>query len=209
MALVAITLGVALFIGVHLIPMRPAWRAALVGRLGEQGYRASFSVIALVGLIGALIAYRYAPHIQLWPSPTPLRALTAVLMLAAVICFACAKGVPWFKRVVRHPMLWGIGLLGIAHLFSNGEVAGLILFGGLAVFGFAWQPLTDRRDTEVDPEGWAATARTTSLWPFRKWQVADGDRAIITFRPLFIGVVVYVVLILAHPYLFGVPVVLG
>ena len=50
-------------------------------------------------------------------------------------------------------MLWGIGLLGLAHLLSNGDVAGLILFGGLALFGFAWQPLTDRRDAAVDPRG--------------------------------------------------------
>jgi uncharacterized membrane protein len=86
-------------------------------------------------------------------------------MLAAVLLFAGAKGAPWFKRIVRHPMLWGIGLLGVAHLLANGEPAGVILFGGLALFGFLWQPLTDRRDAAVDPAGWAETWRTTSFWP--------------------------------------------
>lgn len=207
MALLALTLCTALFLGVHLIPMNPLWRAPLVERLGENGYKAAFSVVALVGLIGAVVAYRSAPHIQLWSSPPPIRGLTAILMLAAVLCFACAKGVPWFKRVVRHPMLWGMGLLGVAHLLSNGEVPGLILFGGLAVFGFGWQRLTDRRDALVDPDGWAETERTTSFWPFAKWHVAGGEAAKVTVRPLLIGAAVYVVLILVHPWLFGVPVI--
>jgi uncharacterized membrane protein len=204
MALLIVTLGTVVFVVVHLIPMRPEWRAALVGRVGEGPYKAGFSLLALAGLIGALAAYRHAPHAMLWPSPPALRAITAILMLFAVLAFAGAKGVPWFKRVVRHPMLWGIGLLGVAHLFSNGEIAGLILFGGLAAFGFVWQPLTDRRDAEVDPAGWTETARTTSLWPFARWHARSDP---VTVRPLIIGIAVYVVLILLHPWLFGMPVV--
>ena len=205
MALLIVVLGVGLFVGVHLIPMVPGWRAALVGRLGEGGYKAAFAVVALFGLIGAIVAYRFTPHIQLWPSPPPLRVLTAILMLAAVLLFAGAKGVPWFKRIVRHPMLWGTGLLGAAHLLVNGEVAGVILFGGLAVFGFAWQGLTDRRDAELDPMGFAETQRTTSFWPFARWH-ARGDP--VTLRPLIIGAILYVALILLHPWLFGAPVLL-
>ena len=55
-------------------------------------------------------------------------------------------------------MLWAIALLGVAHLLANGEAAGVVLFGGLAVFGFAWQPLTDRRDAMLDPARWEETA---------------------------------------------------
>jgi uncharacterized membrane protein len=205
-ALLIVTVGVALFVGVHLVPMVPAWRAAVVGRLGEGAYKAGFAVLALVGLIGAIVAYRYTPHVLLWPSPPSLRVVTAILMLAAVLLFAGAKGVPWFKRIVRHPMLWGIGLLGGAHLLANGEVAGLILFGGLAVFGFAWQPLSDRRDAAVDPTAWAETRRTTSFWPFAKWHARTDP---VTLRPLIAGTIVYVALILLHPWLFGVPAFAG
>jgi uncharacterized membrane protein len=205
MALLIVALGVALFVGVHLVPIMPGWRAALVGRLGEGGYKAGFAILALGGLVGAIAAYRFTPHIQLWPSPAPLRIVTAVLMLAAVLLFAGGKGAPWFRRIVRHPMLWAIGLLGVAHLLANGEVAGLILFGGLALFGFAWQGLTDRRDAEVDPAAWAETRRTTSIWPFAKWRVRSDA---VTLRPLLLGAVVYVALILLHPWLFGAPVLL-
>jgi uncharacterized membrane protein len=205
MALVIVTLGVATFVGVHLVPMVPEWRASIVERIGEGPYKGGFTLLSLLGLIGAIIAYRFTPHVPLWPSPMSLRIVTAVLMLAAVLLFAGAKGVPWFKRIVRHPMLWGIGLLGLAHLLSNGEAAGVILFGGLAVFGFAWQGLTDRRDAAIDPARWAETRRTTSVWPFAKWHACSDP---VTLRPLIIGAIVYVALILLHPWLFGAPVIL-
>jgi uncharacterized membrane protein len=206
LALQIVMLGVALFVGVHLVPMMPGWRATLIGRLGERGYKAAFSALALAGLIGAIGAYRFTPHVPLWPTPELLRILSALLMIAAVLLFAGAKGVPWFKRIVRHPMLWGIALLGVAHLLANAEAAGVILFGGLAAFGFAWQPLTDRRDAGLDPAGWQETRRTTSFWPFAKWHAR---RDPVTLRPLIIGAVVYVALILLHPWLFGVPALVG
>jgi uncharacterized membrane protein len=203
-ALLIVALGTALFVGVHLVPMVPRWRLALIGRFGEGPYKAGFSLLALAGLIGAIVAYRFTPHVPLWTSPEPLRAVSAILMLGAVLLFAGAKGVPWFKRIVRHPMLWGTGLLGVAHLLVNGEPAGVILFGGLVLFGFAWQPLTDRRDTALDPAGWEETRRTTSFWPFAKWHARSDP---VTLRPLIIGVIVYVALVLVHPWLFGAPVI--
>lgn len=205
-ALLIVALGVAVFVAVHLLPMIPEWRTALVGRLGEAGYKALFSVLALGGLIGAIVAYRFTPHVPLWSTPQLLRALAAVLMLGAVLLFAGAKGVPWFRRIVRHPMLWSIALLGVAHLLANGEAAGVILFGGLAAFGFVWQPLTDRRDAALDPAGWEEIRRTTSFWPFAKWHARSDP---VTFRPLIIGAIVYVALILLHPWLFGMPVLMG
>jgi uncharacterized membrane protein len=203
-ALLIVTLGTALFLGMHLIPMIPAWRTALTARLGEGLYKAAFALLTFAGLIGAIAAYRFTPHVPLWSTPEALRAVTAILMLVAVWLFAGAKGVPWFKRIVRHPMLWGIGLLGVAHLLANGEVAGVILFGGLALFGFAWQPLTDRRDAAVDPAGWKETSRTTSFWPFAKWHARSDP---VTLRPLIVGAIVYVALVLLHPWLFGAPVI--
>lgn len=202
MALLIVALGVLLFVGVHTIPMVPAWRAALVERLGEIGYKAGFSALALGGLIGAIVAYRFTPHVPLWSTPEPLRTITAVLMLASVLLFAGARA-PWFKRIVRHPMLWATGLLGLAHLLANGEPAGLILFGALAVFGFVWQPLTDRRDAATDPTGWQKTRRSTSFWPFARWRGRDYP---VTIRPLIFGAIAYVVLVLLHPWLFGMPV---
>ena len=166
MALLIVTLGTALFVGLHLVPVMPGWRAALIGRIGEGPYKAVFALLSLAGLIGAIVAYRFTPHVALWTSPGPLRVVSALVMLVAVWLFAGAR-VPWFKRIVRHPMLWAIGLFGIAHLLVNGEPAGVVLFGGLALFGFAWQPLTDRRDAAVDPNEVAGDPADHQFLAFR------------------------------------------
>jgi uncharacterized membrane protein len=199
-ALLIVALGTALFVGVHLVPLIPEWRAGLVGRIGEGPYRAVFALLSLAGLI---VAYRFTPHVALWASPRPLRVVSALMVLAAVWLFAGARA-PWFKRIVRHPMLWATGLFGVAHLLANGEPAGVVLFGGLALFGFAWQPLTDRRDAAVDPERWQEIRQTTSFWPFAAWRARSDP---VTLRPLIIGAVVYVILVLVHPWLFGMPVI--
>jgi uncharacterized membrane protein len=202
-ALLIVILGTALFVGLHLVPVMPGWRAALIGRIGERPYKVVFALLSLAGLIGAIVAYRFTPHVALWTSPGPLRMMSALVLLAAVWLFAGAR-VPWFKRIVRHPMLWAIGLFGIAHLLVNGEPAGVVLFGGLALFGFAWQPLTDRRDAAVDPTRWREIRRTTSFWPFAAWHARTDT---VTLRPLIIGAVVYVILVLVHPWLLGMPVI--
>ena len=77
MALLIVTLGMALFVGIHLIPMVPGWRATVVGRLGEGAYKGGFSALSLLGLIGAIIAYRFTSHVPLWPSPPPLNGKAA------------------------------------------------------------------------------------------------------------------------------------
>ena len=69
MALLIVTLGTALFVGVHLVPVMPEWRAALVGSIGEGPYKAIFALLSLAGLIGAIVAYRFTPHVALWASP--------------------------------------------------------------------------------------------------------------------------------------------
>lgn len=206
MALNIVIFGITLFVLLHLIPVLPSWRAAIVKVTGVNAYKLTFSLLAAAGFFGAIIAYRFAPHIPVWSPPLPLRSITLVLMLLSLLCFVGSANTPWFSRVVRHPMLWGIMLLGIAHLFANGDVAGVVLFGELALFGLLWQFLTDRRDALVDAQKFAEKQKTTSLLPFARWNTLGDDAPAVTLTPLLIAALVFVVLVLAHPYLFGVSV---
>lgn len=206
MALNIVILGITVFLLAHLIPVFPTWRKAIVKILGPNAYKLAFSVIAAAGFFGAIIAYRYTPHIAVWTPAPALRGITLVLMFLSLLCFVGSANTPWFSRVVRHPMLCGIMLLGIAHLVANGERAGVVLFGELALFGLLWQFLTDRRDALVDADKFAAKKQTTSLLPFAKWNAVGKDAPVVTLKPILIAVIAFVVILLAHPYLFGVSV---
>ena len=43
--------GIVVFLGLHLLPTLSGLRETLVGRLGENGYKALFSLLAIAGCI--------------------------------------------------------------------------------------------------------------------------------------------------------------
>lgn len=40
------------------------------------------------------------------------------------------------KRYIRHPMLWGVTLWSISHMFSSGDLASIIIFISFVLFAF-------------------------------------------------------------------------
>ena len=50
--------GLVVFLGVHLLPTRPAFRSGLVARAGDRRYKGLFSLVSFAGL--ALIIAGYA-----------------------------------------------------------------------------------------------------------------------------------------------------
>ena len=54
-------LGLALFLGIHLVPVFPNMRAGLVQRLGANRYRGIFSIFSAIGLALIIIGYRLRP----------------------------------------------------------------------------------------------------------------------------------------------------
>lgn len=137
--------GLAVFFGVHLVPASPRLRARLVGGIGEGPYKGAFSVVALAGLAMVVAGMGRAPHIALWHPPDWSAAVAAVLMVPALILLAAANFRNNIRRVARHPMSLGVLLWSISHLWANGDLASLLLFGGFAAFAlFDMRPSRQR-----------------------------------------------------------------
>jgi len=178
-------IGVALFCGIHLLPAASNLRQALIAPLGENGYKGLFSVIALAGIVFMVIGYPRVELNQIYTPPLWGRTATAVLMLPSLILFAAANMPGNVKRLTRHPMLWGLVLWATGHLLANGDMASVILFGGFVTYGLLAMAFANLR----------GVAKQTDKYPLAK------DIMIIAA-----GTIVYVVLVFAHPYLFGVAV---
>ena len=134
MGLAIMILGLAVFLGGHVFVACRAPRAAAVARLGEAAYKASFSIIVAVGL--ALIVYgfwqyRLAGLIAVWSPPSWTRHVTVALVWPAIICIVAAYCRGDIARKLKHPMLVGVKLWALAHLISNGDLGGIILFGSV------------------------------------------------------------------------------
>ncbi len=134
MGLWVLVLGLVLFLGPHVfVTMRPQ-RNAAVKSLGEWPYKAGFAVVSIVGLyvIGKGFGmYDAEGAIVVWTPPRWTRHVTETLMLLACICVSAAYLPGNIKRVLKHPMLVGVKTWAVAHLFTNGDLGGIILFGAV------------------------------------------------------------------------------
>jgi len=179
-------LGMILFIGMHLAGSVRAWREPLVERLGEWPYKGVYALISLVGLVLAGFGYGRAEKEWVW-TPLPFgHELAAALMPIAVVLLVAAYMPTNIKRFTAHPMLWGVVLFGIAHLVVFGHVPSIVLFGGLLIYSLLAMAMATIR-------GERPSTRVHPLWK---------DALVIG-----VGLVVYVILLLLHPVLFGVAVV--
>lgn len=128
-------LGLAVFLGIHLVPVLPAVRAACVARLGDKRYKGLFSVVAGVGLALIVVGYAYAPRGEQWFAPSiGARHAAPLVMALSFILLAAANMRGHIRRVLRHPMLIGVGIWALTHLLANGHEKATLLFSAFLAY---------------------------------------------------------------------------
>lgn len=130
-------LGLALFLGIHLVPALPRKRHKLIKMVGEKNYKLIYSITAFLGLI--LIIWGYARQfndpVVLFDLPMELRHVTMLFVLVAFILFVSARLKGYIRYWVRHPQLLSVKLWAFGHLLvKGGDLAGLLLFGGFLMW---------------------------------------------------------------------------
>ena len=127
-------IGLVIFLSSHLLPTFTGIRQGLINRLGLYPYKGLFGLVALLGLGLMVMGKLQADSVTLWQPPAWGQTLTYIIMLPAITLFAAAYVPGNIKRYTRHPMLWGVTLWAIAHLFANGDLASLLIFISLGLF---------------------------------------------------------------------------
>jgi uncharacterized membrane protein len=181
-----VALLVLLFAGTHIGLASGRLRSALFARLGEMGFNALFSVVAVVTfgvLIHEYAAHRFegAPGLGLAgvtgvrPAAMALIVLGVTLAVAGVIVFpgspmalfADASAPPrGLARITRHPFLVGMTLVGAGHALIASRLVGTVAFAGLALFASAGAWHQDRKLLRLRGRPYAAYAAATSGVPF-------------------------------------------
>jgi uncharacterized membrane protein len=190
MGLAILILGLIVFFAAHIFVTFRAARADAIERLGLNAYRALFALVSLIGLAVIIYGYgQYRAHdlIQVWSPPGFMRHITVGLMLLAVILFVATYIPSHIKAKAKHPMLAGIKTWALAHLLSNGDLGGILLFGAFLAWGVYARIAAKRRTDFIAP---VAPAGFTN------------DIIVVV-----VGIVVYLALGYAfHPMVLGVPV---
>jgi uncharacterized membrane protein len=171
-------LGLAIFIGIHLVPSCTGWRRGLINSFGEKVYKGIFALIAVLGIVIMTIGRKHAPFIQVWDPPLWGRDASYVLMLFAFILVTAAYLPGNIRRFTRHPMLWGVVLWSIAHILSKGDAAAMTIFIAIGIFALFDMVSSNIRGAQLSVE----------KLPLNK------DLTVV-----LIGVVTYFVVLTIHP----------
>jgi len=176
-------LGLLLFFAPHLL-RELGLRDAVANELGSMGaYKAVYSVAALAGIGLMVVGMSASPFIMIYEPLYQYKFYSHILMLpAAILIIAGNLPQSYIRANVRNPMLAGIALWGIGHLWSNGDLASLLLFGSFALWG-VFKFLAGRR---------------------HKISVGKGPSLFWDFVALVTGMSLYLVLSTYHGQLFGV-----
>jgi uncharacterized membrane protein len=122
-----IILGLILWTGAHYWKrLAPDHRV----KMGDKGKLvvaiASFAAIALM-----VVGNMNAAEILVWAPPSFFQHINNLLMLVAFFVFGMSATTGRLKGYWRHPMLISVKIWAVAHLLVNGDLASILLFGGL------------------------------------------------------------------------------
>ena len=136
-------LGLLLWSGSHLFKrLAPQQRAAM----GEAG-KGPVALASLAGIVLMVIGYRvWDDSAMLWPRASWQVHVNNLGMLIAVYLFAASGMKTWVAGHYRHPQLMGVLVWSVSHLLVNGDLASLVLFGGLAAWSVASMTLINRAE---------------------------------------------------------------
>mgnify|MGYP000878549054 FL=1 len=148
-----IVLGLFLWWAAHL------WKRVAPGSRAGWGEPGKGLVTAgvLAGVVLMVIGFRGsewlgiegAPFVELWSPPRFLIHVNNLLMFFAVYLYAASGLKTRITRVIRHPQLTAVKTWAVAHLLVNGDLASVLLFGGI----LAWAVVTVILINRAEPRG--------------------------------------------------------
>ncbi len=214
-------LAALVWIALHIAVAGTRLRQLIVRRIGDGAFRGLFSALSIVILIWLIRAYSAAATTALWAAPAWLLVLLVLAMLPACFLFvgsvttpnptavggerapAQASGV---VRITRHPMLWSFAIWAAVHIIGNGDTASLVFFGSFLITALAGMPSIDAKLARRAPEPWSGLAASTSIIPFVAI-AQDRNHLVwgeIGWWRIAIALLLWAVLLVIHPWIFGV-----
>lgn len=146
--MILLTLGVILWAAAHYFKrIAPDARA----QMGDKG-KGLVAVAIVVSLLLMIFGYRGADFIHVWSPPSWTVHLNNLMMLAAVFVYGMSATTGRLRGKMRHPQLTAVKIWAVAHLLVNGDLASIILFGGLLAWAVGSVIVINRAGPWVRPK---------------------------------------------------------
>lgn len=217
------SLALIVFFLSHGTLIRPPIKPWLVKLIGTGGFTFAYSVLSIGVLAWLISAAGRAPFVSLWYWQPWHNHVVLMVMFAVCLILGLAirrpnpfsfggwenaafdPDRPGIVGVMRHPLLAALALWALAHVFANGDLSHLIMFGTFAAFAMIGGSIIDRRKNRLMGAEWEELRQRVKQSGLSKALLSLMREPI----RLLAGAAGYVALIVAHPYLFGVNPIAG
>ena len=144
-----LVLGLILWIAPHLLKrLAPGLRAGW----GDRG-RGVIALLILAGVVLMVLGYRSAAFVPVYDPLPGMGHANNTLMLVSVFLFGVGGTKGTLYPRMRHPMLWGQVIWAVAHLLVNGDLASVVLFGGIGLWALVQMALINAAGPWARPAG--------------------------------------------------------
>lgn len=171
------------FVGTHFALSHPL-RAPLVRAVGERGFQALYSLVALATFAWMVFAFRAVESgVPLWNGMAdgPWIVATVLMLPASVLLVGSFLGNPALPapgaaalaakaphgvfQMTRHPMMWSFALWSAAHVLISPTSRVIVLAAAIALLALLGAHLQDRKKQAQMGAAWQAWESRTSYWP--------------------------------------------
>ena len=208
------------FIISHRFPIHSAVRPVLVSHLGKRMFTWAYAIVSVLALYWIVRAAGRAPYVELWPFAAwqtwcPAIAMVFVCLIAAFaigkpnpFSFGGAAHLPFdpsnagIVAVTRHPILVAIVLWALGHLFPNGDLAHVLIFGGFVVMGVMGMRALDRRKQRELGDDWQRMSDETRVCSTSRWRRAETWKEAVV--RVAAAALIYGILFWSHAVVIGV-----
>jgi uncharacterized membrane protein len=182
--MILLAFGVVLFMVLHGIPAVPDVKRRLIAAVGAGAYGPAYGVASLLALAIIVMGWRSSPFVAVYEPRLWGWHVNYVLTLTGFLFLGIFLFRGKLRQMVRYPMAIATIFWATGHLFANGDLAALILFGGLLLGMVLFILVASANGVRPSPE------------------VRAGHDGL----SLFAGVALYGVMTQLHPVLIGVPI---
>jgi uncharacterized membrane protein len=148
-----IILGLTIWCVAHFLKVwAPARRAALADAIGALPAKLALAVVLLIATVLMVKGYKAADYSEIWSRPPFLRHINNLLMIVAVFFYISGQIPSVVRRRIRHGQLTGTKVWALAHLLVNGDLASIVLFGGILAWAVLMVIGINKRDGKPSTE---------------------------------------------------------
>ena len=211
----------------HLCISSTPLRQKIVAVIGEGGYLALYSILAVASLGYLIWVYGDVPRFDYLWLPNPDLYWVAKYSMPVALIFLVggfmvknptnvgasiaddeladpinlARGV---TRITRHPFQWSVVIWAAGHIVANGDLVSIIFFTSIGLVSLVGTVLIDIKKARTLDDAWKAYAAVTSNVPFVA--VLTGRNRIMLRElalPVVVGLVLYALTYYFHETISG------